>query len=122
MTLCRASGPRSSRCITGFIDLVQACGTFTYAVSQGAITLKGTRRGFAGAALGQRALRGYIDLPRLVQDPRITRASPYTKRLYVHHFRIDRLPQLDGQFAGWLSEAYQVGAGAHLSHPADNRP
>jgi uncharacterized protein DUF5655 len=105
-----------------FIELAQACGPFTYAVSKTAITLKGTRRGFAGAALGQRALRGYIDLPRLVQDPRITRASPYTKRLYVHHFRIDRLPQLDGQFAGWLSEAYQVGAGAHLSHPADNRP
>lgn len=105
-----------------FIELAQACGPFTYAVSKTAITLKGTRRGFAGAALGQRALRGYIDLPRLVQDARITRASPYTKRLYVHHYRIDRFPQLDGQFAGWLSEAYQVGAGAHLSHPADSRP
>jgi len=105
-----------------FIELAQACGPFTYAVAKTAITLKGTRRGFAGAALGQRALRGYLDLPRLVQDPRITRASPYTKRLYVHHYRIDSLPQLDGQFAGWLSEAYQVGAGAHLGHPADNPP
>ena len=105
-----------------FIELAQACGPFTYAVSKTAITLKGTRRGFAGAALGERALRGYLDLQRLVRDPRITRASPYTKRLYVDHFRIDGRPQLDEQFAGWLGEAYQVGAGVHLGHPAQDRP
>jgi hypothetical protein len=105
-----------------FIELAQACGPFTCAVSKSAITLKGTRRGFAGVILGERALRGYLDLPRLVEDARITRSAPYTKRLYVHHFRIDRHGQLDEQFAGWLGEAYQVGAGAHLGHPAQDRP
>ena len=105
-----------------FIELAQACGPFSYAVAKTAITLKGTRRGFAGAVLGERALRGYLDLPRLVQDARITRSAPYTKRLYVHHFRIDSPGQLDNQFAGWLGEAYQVGAGAHLGHPAQDRP
>lgn len=105
-----------------FIELAQACGPFTYAVSKSAITLKGTRRGFAGAILGERALRGYLDLPRRVEDARITRSAPYTQRLYVHHFRIDSPGQLDQQFVGWLSEAYQVGAGAHLSHSAEDRP
>ena len=105
-----------------FIELAQACGPFTCAVSKSASTLKGTRRGFAGAVLGERALRGYLDLPRRVQDARISRSAPYTKRLYVHHFRIDRPGQLDNQFAGWLGEAYQVGAGAHLGHPAQDRP
>src|SRR5271167_4273283 len=95
-----------------FIELAQACGPFTYAISKSAITLKGTRRGFAGAALGQRALRGYLDLPRRVEDARITRSDAYTKRLYVHHFRVDNPGQIDEQFAGWLGEAYQVGAGA----------
>jgi hypothetical protein len=33
------------------------------------------RRGFAGARLGKQALRGYLDLPRRVEDPRITRSS-----------------------------------------------
>jgi len=97
-----------------FIELAQACGPFTYAVSKSAITLKGTRRGFAGASLGQQALRGYLDLPRRVEDPRITRSGPYTKRLWVHHFRVASPSHLDQQFAGWLGEAYQVGAGAHL--------
>jgi hypothetical protein len=105
-----------------FIKLAQACGPFTYAVSKSAITLKGTRRGFAGAIPGEQTLRGYLDLPRVVQDARITRSAPYTRRLYVHHFRIDRPGQLDEQFAGWLAEAYQVGAGAHLDRPAEDRP
>lgn len=35
-----------------FIELAQACGPFTYAVSKSAITLKGTRRGFAGSHPG----------------------------------------------------------------------
>ena len=97
-----------------FIELARACGPFTYAVSKSAITLKGTRRGFAGASLGQHALRGYLDLPRRVEDPRITRSDPYTKRLWVHHFRVVTPSHLDQQFAGWLGEAYQVGGGAHL--------
>lgn len=103
-----------------FIELARACGPFTYAVSKSAITLKGTRRGFAGARLGNRALSGYLDLPRRVEDLRITRSAPYTKRLYVHHFRVDSLGDLDEQFAGWLGEAYRVGAGAH--HQATVRP
>jgi uncharacterized protein DUF5655 len=105
-----------------FIELAQACGPFTYAVSKSAITLKGTRRGFAGAILGERALRGYLDLPRCVEDARITRSARYTKRLYVHHFRIDNPGQLDEQFANWLGEAYQVGAGAHLDRSVEHRP
>lgn len=104
-----------------FIELAQACGPFTYAISKSAITLKGTRRGFAGAIPGERALKGYIDLPRRVEDARITRSAAYTKRLYVHHFRVDALDQLDERFAGWLGEAYQVGAGAHLGRPAEDR-
>lgn len=94
-----------------FIELAQACGPFTYAVSKSAIMLKGTRRGFAGARLGKYALSGYLDLPRRVEDPRITRSGSYTKRLWVRHFRVDRPSHLDQQFADWLGEAYRVGGG-----------
>jgi hypothetical protein len=100
-----------------FIETAAACGPFTYAVSKTVITLKGTRRGFAGVALGKSSLGGYLDLQRRVEDRRITRSEPYTKRLYVHHFRLESADQLDEQFTGWLREAYQVGAGAHLASP-----
>jgi hypothetical protein len=67
-----------------FVELVQACGPFDYAVSKTGITFKGSRRGFAGAKPKAHSLEGYLDLQRRVEDPRIRRASPYTKRLVVH--------------------------------------
>jgi hypothetical protein len=76
--------------------------------------LKGARRGFAGARPGNRALSGYLDLQRRVDDSRVIRSSPYTGRLYVHQFRIRAPAELDGEFAGWIHEACQVGNGAHL--------
>jgi hypothetical protein len=97
-----------------FIGLVQECGPFSYHVTKTAITLKGSRRGFAGAKPTERSLDGYLDLQRKLRDLRIKRASPYTKRLFVHQFRVTSLAQLDNEFAGWVREAYDVGAGAHM--------
>jgi hypothetical protein len=98
-----------------FIELVEACGPFEYVVTKTAISLKGTRRGFAGAKPKMHTLDGFLDLQHVVRDARIVRSSAYTKRLYVHQFRISRATQLDEQFASWVREAYDVGAGAHLA-------
>jgi hypothetical protein len=100
-----------------FVALVEACGPFDYAVAKTAITFKGSRRGFAGAKPTSRALDGYLDLQRRVEDPRIRRAAPYTKRLFVHQFRIHTPEQLDEEFATWVREAYAVGQGGHLVPP-----
>lgn len=100
-----------------FVQLVAACGPFTYAVAKTSITFKGTRRGFAGAKPTMRGLAAYMDLQRVVEDPRIISWSPYTKRLFVHQIRLSSLDQLDDEFAGWIGEAYAVGAGAHLTRP-----
>jgi hypothetical protein len=98
-----------------FVRLVEACGPFSYAVSKTSITFKGSRRGFAGARPTAQGLRGYLDLQRGVEDPRISNVSPYTKRLFVHHFRITSADEMDEEFAGWVREAYAVGAGEHLA-------
>jgi len=98
-----------------FIELAEACGPFTYAVAKTAITLKGARRGFAGATLAQTHLEGYLDLQRQVVDPRFRRSRPYTKKLFVHRYRVTTPAELDDEFAGWLCEAYAVGQGAHLA-------
>jgi hypothetical protein len=67
---------------------------------------------------GRHRPAGYLDLQRAVEDPRITNVSPYTKRLFVHHFRIRSAEEMDEEFAGWVREAYAVGAGEHLTRPA----
>ncbi|GAB3856032.1 hypothetical protein [Dactylosporangium cerinum] len=78
---------------------------------------EGDPAGFAGASPGARWLEGYLDLQRPLQDPRIRRATPYTKRLFVNRYRVVSLGELDDDFAGWLAEAYQVGRGEHLASP-----
>lgn len=97
------------------VEIVEACGPFQYSVSKSAITFKGSRRGFAGAKPRSTSLDGYLDLQRVVTDPRILRSSPYTKRLFVHQFRVSSPSQLDDRFATWVREAYEVGGGAHLA-------
>ncbi|HEY2553446.1 MAG TPA: DUF5655 domain-containing protein [Streptosporangiaceae bacterium] len=97
-----------------FVALLEACGPFSYAVAKTTITFKGSRRGFAGARPTAEGLTCYLDLQRVVEDPRITSAAPYTKRLFVHHLRITRPEQLDDELAGWVREAYAVGQGAHV--------
>ncbi|HEX5403941.1 MAG TPA: DUF5655 domain-containing protein [Pseudonocardiaceae bacterium] len=97
-----------------FIELVTACGPFTYRVTKSMITVKGVRRGFAGARPTARGLAGYFDIQRVITDPRILRADPYTKRLFVHQFRISTIDQLDDDFASWIGEAYRVGTGDHM--------
>lgn len=100
-----------------FVELVEACGPYTLAVHKTSITFKGGRRGFAGARPTDNGLVGYLDLQRQVADPRIRNAAPYTKKLFVHHFRIVAADELDAEFAGWVREAYAVGQGAHLNRP-----
>jgi hypothetical protein len=98
-----------------FVELVAACGPFTYAVSKTIITFKGSRRGFAGARPTARGLTGYVDLQRVVTDRRFISSSPYTKRLFVHQVRLVSLDELDDEFAGWIREGYDVGQGAHVA-------
>jgi hypothetical protein len=97
-----------------FIELATACGPFTYSVARTAITLKGSRRGFAGLKPRKVSLDGYLDLQRRVEDTRILRSGSYTKRLFVHQFRVVALSELDDEFARWLKEAHAVGEGEHL--------
>jgi hypothetical protein len=97
-----------------FTQVLEQIGPFTYSPAKTTVTFKGVRRGFAGARPDARGLTGYLDLQRPLDDPRIRNVAPYTKRLFVNHFRLTDLSQVDDEFIGWMREAYAVGAGAHL--------
>ncbi|GAA3742390.1 hypothetical protein GCM10022239_17420 [Leifsonia bigeumensis] len=95
------------------------CGPVTISVSKTTITFKGARRGFAGARPTRSGVQGYLDLGRsLLGDPRIRSAAPYTKRLWVNHFRLASVAELDETFLDWVREAFRVGEGDHLLGPA----
>jgi hypothetical protein len=97
-----------------FTRLLDGCGPYETVAQKTTVTFKGSRRGFAGCRPTATGVTGFLDLRRPVEDPRVTAATPYTKRLYVNHFRLTEPAQLDGTFRGWLAEAYAVGQGAHL--------
>ncbi len=95
-----------------FVDIVAACGDYTTSVAKTTITFKGPRRGFAGARPNGDRLQGYFDVKYRVDDPRIRSVAPYQKDLFVHHFRVDSLEQMDDEFVRWIADAYdQVGCG-----------
>ncbi|WP_193510323.1 DUF5655 domain-containing protein [Cryobacterium sp. BB736] len=94
--------------------IIRECGPVTLSVSKTTITFKGSSRGFAGARPSKFGVDGYLDLMRsLVGDRRIRSASPYQRNLFVNHFRVSSLADLDESFRGWVAEAYAVGEGAH---------
>lgn len=99
-----------------FVELVGACGPYELSPSKSSVTFKGARRGFAGARPTASGLVIYLDLQRALESPRVRSVSPYTSRLFVHHLTLTSLDELDEELAGWVAEAYAVGAGAHLGH------
>ena len=97
-----------------FVELVRACGPFEYAPVRSQVGFR-VRRIFAGVRLTERALEGYLDLPRVVKSRRFRNVSPYQRNLFVHHFRVQSLGELDDQFGAWVRDSYGVGEGRHLS-------
>lgn len=107
--------PNSRALYSRFVELLDKIGSYTTHPAKSTITFKGTRRGFCGAHPKKDNLMGYFDLMRpLEADPRIRSVSPYTKKLFVHQFRIASLEEMDETFQGWLQEAYRVGQGDHI--------
>jgi hypothetical protein len=94
-----------------FAQAVQDAGPYEYSPIKAQVGFRGQKRIFAGVRLTKRGLEGYLDLPRKVESSRFRNVSPYTRRLFVHHFVLTSADQLDAEFIGWIQEAYQVGQG-----------
>lgn len=97
-----------------FVAAVEACGPFEHSITKGSIGFRGPRRVFAGVMPTAKGLRGYMDIPRAVDDARFSTVTPYTNNLFVHAFHLKSLDQFDDDFASWIKEAYAVGQGEHL--------
>jgi hypothetical protein len=104
--------PAALALYSAFVERLRSCGDFEFEPIRRQIGFRGPRRIFAGVSLRGGRLVGYLDLPRKVSSPRFREAADYTKRLWVHHFVLDSVEQIDDEFAGWMAESLAVG------HPA----
>jgi len=62
-------------------------------------------------------LNGHLVLARRIDSPRFTRIDVFSPRNVLHAFRLTGPADVDQEFAGWLAEAYRVGAQEHLRRP-----
>jgi hypothetical protein len=96
-----------------FMAAVQACGPVEVEPTRDRVVLHGRQRIFASIRPTQEGLRGHLNLPRRVDDPRLYSVEPLTRHLFFHRFRLSNATELDETFVGWLHESYAIGQGAH---------
>lgn len=72
------------------------------------------RMSFIAVQVRRDYLIGHFVLARRVEHPRFTRVETFSPRNHLHAFRVERLEDLDDQFAAWVREAYAVGEQKHL--------
>jgi uncharacterized C2H2 Zn-finger protein len=110
----KGKSPHVRSLYEAFAALVEECGPVSIVPAKTRIGFQ-ARMIFAAVTLRTDGLDGHVVLSRRVENPRFTRIESISPRSHVHHFRILSLEQLDGEVAGWLKEAYQVGEQKHLS-------
>jgi Domain of unknown function (DUF5655) len=107
--------PESRAMYLRLLEILDVLGTYTIHPAKSTITFKGSNRGFCGAHPKKDKLVGYFDLTRaLPSDQRLSSVSPYTKKLFVHQFRLKNIEEMDQTFISWIEEAFAVGNGRHL--------
>jgi Domain of unknown function (DUF5655) len=75
------------------------------------------RMSFAAFMPRRHWLNGHLVLARQIDSPRFLRVEAYSPRNVVHAFRLTAPADVDHEFAGWLAEAYQVGAAGARQRP-----
>jgi hypothetical protein len=95
---------------------VTAVGPFDVLPEKTRIALQ-VRMSFAAFMPRRNWLNGHLVLARRVDSPRFLRVDTFSPRNVVHAFRLTSPAEVDEEFRGWLTEAYQVGAQRHLRRP-----
>ena len=72
------------------------------------------RMSFAQVTTRRRWLDGHVVLARRLDHPRFRKIEVLSPRNVVHHFRLERVEEVDADFAAWMREAYAVGEQRHL--------
>jgi len=97
------------------VEVLSALGPVTILPEKSRIALQ-VRMSFAAVMPRRVWLNGHLVLARSVNSPRFTKVEVYSPRNVLHAFRLTSPDEVDAQFAGWLAEAYRVGAQEHLTH------
>jgi len=110
------SGPQVLAAFDAVLAAVRAVGPVTVLPEKTRIALQ-ARMSFAAFMPRREWLNGHLVLARRIDSPRFTRIDVFSPRNVLHAFRLTGPADVDQEFAGWLAEAYRVGAQEHLRRP-----
>jgi hypothetical protein len=96
-----------------FVAIARESGPVTVLPEKSRIALQ-VRMSFAALMPRRRWLNGHLVLARSVASDRFTSVQVFSARNVLHTFRLTGPDDLDAEFAGWIAEAYKVGAQEHL--------
>jgi transposase-like protein len=105
--------PKLRLLFDGIVGLLKRCGPLRVVPGKAGIAFQ-VRMRFGGVRVGRDRLRVAFVLPRRLDNPRVTGMTAYSPRTFGHHVEIRSPADLDAELAGWLREAYRVGAQADL--------
>jgi len=102
------SEPRVRKIFRKFSRLVRSCGRSRMIPQKSRVAFQ-VRMRFAGATPRKSCLICHFILPRRIEDRRFHKVETFGPRCHGHYLRIDSERDLDGDVAGWLKQAYEVG-------------
>jgi hypothetical protein len=77
------------------------------------------RMSFAAFTLRNHWVDGHVVLARRRESARFRTVQVFSPRNVLHTFRLHSAKEVDEEVAGWLREAYAVGAQRHLARQAE---
>jgi len=75
------------------------------------VVFHGARRILGSIRPTRHGLNVHLNLAHQVQDRRVTRSEPLTKKLTFHRFILTSPDELDEQFTTWIKEAHDAASG-----------
>ena len=79
------------------------------------------RMSFIAVQVRRNYLIGHFVFARRLENRRFTRVETFSPRNHLHAFRLDKVADLDDEFAAWIREAYAVGEQKHLIRKAKTK-
>lgn len=105
--------PKLKALFQGLVGLARRNGPLRVVPGKTGIAFR-VRMRFAGAIVRRDTIEAGFILPQRVEHPRLRKVIAYSPRAYGHHVEIRSPADLDDELAGWLREAYHVGAQTDL--------
>jgi hypothetical protein len=115
-TLFGRSEPQVRATFERVVEVARRCGPLEVVPEKTRVALQ-VRMSFAAFTPRRRWLDGHVVLARALPAERFRRVETFSPRNHLHAFRLSTPQDVDAEVAGWLAEAYDVGAQRHLHRP-----